>query len=222
MSDTSTDEERPPETPKEAPEQAPEKRELEAQTPEADAADTDGPQAEADAAEADVAEADAAEADAAEADAAEADAANADAVVISEDGHLKVDVDTVERLLGQGAWKCVRITEDTWRGRFRGAGRKLPFMVRLDPEGYLTFAVVPFLRSPEERIKAHALYDRLLQLNQVLYMAKFSIDDDLDVVLSVEYPVEELDESEFCDCLDVLVYYADAHYEELAEIAAHG
>jgi hypothetical protein len=50
-------------------------------------------------------------------------------------------------------------------------------------------------------------------------MAKFSIDDDLDVVLSVEYPTQHLDRSEFDDALDVLSYYADRHYEELRKLA---
>ena len=44
--------------------------------------------------------------------------------------------------------------------------------------------------------------------------------DDLDVVLSVEYPSEELDRSEFDDALDVLSYYADRHYDELRALIA--
>ena len=55
---------------------------------------------------------------------------------------------------------------------------------------------------------------------QSLLMAKFSIDDDLDVVLSVEYALAELDRSEFDDALDVLSYYADRHYDELRGLCA--
>jgi len=50
-------------------------------------------------------------------------------------------------------------------------------------------------------------------------MAKFSIDDDLDVVLSVEYPTAELDTSEFRDAVDVLTYYADRYHDELTGLA---
>ncbi len=133
--------------------------------------------------------------------------------------HLRIDPATVEALLGEGGWAFDRLTHDTWRGRFRGKAGTFPFLVRIDPEGFLTFAVVPYLHSPSERERAHVLYDRLLVLNHSLLMAKFSIDDDLDVVLSVEYPTGDLDRSEFTDALDVLSFYADSHYEELMELA---
>ena len=132
--------------------------------------------------------------------------------------HLRVDATTVETLLRTGGWPCERISDDTFRSHFRGPHASFPFFVRLDPHGFLHFAVVPFLRSPQAAEKAHTLYDRLLSLNHSLLMAKFSIDDDLDVVLSVEYPTSELDQSEFDDALDVLSYYADRHFEELQEL----
>ncbi|MEM1417635.1 MAG: YbjN domain-containing protein [Myxococcota bacterium] len=128
--------------------------------------------------------------------------------------------ETVERLLAAGGWNFTRLTDDTWRGRFRcSTGRHFPYLVRLDRETrWLTFAVVPFVRSPENEVACRALYDRLLQLNQVVMMAKFSIDDDLDVVLSVDYPIEQLDESEFVDAMNALAYYADAHHGELLDL----
>ncbi len=132
---------------------------------------------------------------------------------------LKLDPDTIESLLEEGGWPCDRISDDTWRSHFRGKHASFPFFVRIDPAGYVCFAIVPFLKSPEQEEPASKLYDRLLQLNQTLLMAKFSIDDDLDVVLSVEYPFEQLDRSEFDDALDVLSYYADQHYGELRALS---
>jgi hypothetical protein len=131
---------------------------------------------------------------------------------------LTVDGPTIEELLRSGGWPCDRITEDTWRSHFRGKTASFPFFVRMDPEGYITFAIVPFLRTPEGSGGADRLYERLLELNQQLLMAKFSIDDDLDVVLSVEYPSEDLDRSEWDDALDALSYYADRHYDELRRL----
>lgn len=132
--------------------------------------------------------------------------------------HLEPVPETIETLLQEGGWSFHRITEDTWRSRFRGKKGTFPFLIRLDPAGYLTFAIVPFLKSPRDESQATTLYERLLELNQVLMMAKFSIDDDLDVVLSVEYPSHHLDKSEFTDALNVLSYYADNHYDELLEM----
>lgn len=131
---------------------------------------------------------------------------------------LNLDAQTIRGLLEDGGWPCDQISEDTWRSHFRGRHASFPFFVRIDPAGYVCFAIVPFLKSPEDEKKASALYNRLLELNQTLLMAKFSIDDDLDVVLSVEYPCEQLDRSEFDDALDVLSYYADQHYVELSAL----
>lgn len=133
---------------------------------------------------------------------------------------IRLDPATIRTVLEAGGWPCDRISDDTWRSHFRGRHASFPFYVRIDPEGYVCFAIVPFVKSPEEQPRAAALYRRLLELNQALLMAKFSIDDDLDVVLSVEYPSGELDRSEFDDALDVLSYYADRHYDELRSLAA--
>lgn len=134
---------------------------------------------------------------------------------------IRPDPESLEAFLREGGWKFVRLTPDTWRIRFRRSTRTFPILIRLDPDGWLVLAIVPFFPSPEDVEAAQALYERLLQLNQVLYLAKFSIDDDLDVVLSVEYPTSELDRSELRDALDALGYYADQHFEELASIAGN-
>lgn len=128
---------------------------------------------------------------------------------------LRLGPDTLRSLLQEGGWPCDRISDDTWRSHFRGRNASFPFYVRLDPQGYVCFVIVPFVKTPEDSQQSASLYRRLLELNQSLLMAKFSIDDDLDVVLSVEYPSGELDRSEFDDALDVLSYYADRHYDEL-------
>ena len=132
---------------------------------------------------------------------------------------LRLGPDTLRSLLQEGGWPCDRISDDTWRSHFRGRNASFPFYVRLDPQGYVCFVIVPFVKTPEDPQQSASLYRRLLELNQSLLMAKFSIDDDLVVVLSVEYPSGELDRSEFDDALDVLSYYADRHYDELRALA---
>jgi hypothetical protein len=59
---------------------------------------------------------------------------------------------------------------------------------------------------------------RLLKLNREINMAKFSIDEDGDVVLSVEYRIENLDESEVRDAVDVLVVYAEKYHAEVLSL----
>lgn len=133
---------------------------------------------------------------------------------------VKLDEKTVPALLEKGGWPVDRIAPDTWRSVFHGRAQSFALFVRVDAEGgWALFAIVPYLRSPEGEAAQKKLYDRLLQLNQQLLMAKFSIDDDLDVVLSVEYPTAEIDDNEFDDALDVLSYYAERFYPELRPLA---
>lgn len=124
-------------------------------------------------------------------------------------------------LAGEG-YEVRRIAELTYRGQLRAGAQTLTFHVRVDPAGYLLCAVVPFLRSPSDEAIAHRLYLRMMSLNQQLMMAKLSIDDDLDVVLSVEYPSAHLDDTELADAMHILAFYADQHHDELEELAAGG
>lgn len=111
------------------------------------------------------------------------------------------------------------IANDTWRAHLHAAGRTFPLLVRTH-EGYVTFAIVPLLKTPEDGMHAAKLYNELLRLNHVLMFAKFSIDDDLDIVLSVEYPLGQLDPSEVTDALAALGHYADQHFTALTQILA--
>ncbi len=133
---------------------------------------------------------------------------------------VKLDEKTIPALLQKGGWPAERIAPETWRSVFHGRAQSFQLFVRVDADGgWALFAIVPYLRSPEGDEAQKKLYDRLLQLNQQLLMAKFSIDDDLDVVLSVEYPTAEIDDNEFDDALDVLSYYAERFYPELRPLA---
>jgi hypothetical protein len=50
-------------------------------------------------------------------------------------------------------------------------------------------------------------------------MAKFSIDEDDDIVLSVEYRLADLDPSEVRDAVDVVSFYADKYHVEVSRLA---
>lgn len=130
--------------------------------------------------------------------------------------------DGIKHVLAGEGYEVRRIAELTYRGQLRAGERHLNFHLRVDPAGYVICAIVPFLKSPEDASHAHRLYLRMMSLNQQLMMAKLSIDDDLDVVLSVEYPSAELDDSELADAVRILAYYADQHSDELTELAAGG
>ena len=137
--------------------------------------------------------------------------------------------DEVRACLEKDGWPVEVVSEVTIRSRFRSGDRVFPLFVhfealspvstgapaeeppRLD---YATFAVIPFARLPGDET-GDALADRLLELNREMNLAKFSVDEDGDVILSVEYPVADLDPSEVRDAVDVLSFYAEKYRAEV-------
>ena len=121
--------------------------------------------------------------------------------------------------LEKDGWPIEEVSEATLRSCFRGGGQMFPVFIHQEPE-HVTFAVIPFLRMPEDEVAGDAVVDRLLRLNREMNMAKFSVDEDGDVVLSVDYRLEDLDPSEVRDAIDVLSFYAEKYQPEMRRLAA--
>jgi len=115
-------------------------------------------------------------------------------------------------------WPIEPLQELTFRTSFRAQLRSFPFFVHVDGS-HIILAAVPYVRIPSDGVSADQLMDRLLHMNREMNLAKFSVDDDGDVVLSVEWPMAELDPSELRDALDVLTYYANDFWPEIAKLA---
>ncbi|MRG92620.1 YbjN domain-containing protein [Polyangium spumosum] len=127
-------------------------------------------------------------------------------------------LDEIRAVLEAQGWPVERLSEATIRSRFRSKDRIFPLFVHLEPL-FVTFAVIPFARLPEDPDSAEALMSRLLKLNREINLAKYSVDDDGDIILSVEYRIEHLDPSEIRDAVDVLSFYADKHHEDVNKLA---
>ena len=63
-------------------------------------------------------------------------------------------------------------------------------------DGWCKLHVLPIVRLPGDLDKAEKLYHQLLKLNGEILLARFSLDEDGDVILSVELPLHDLDASE--------------------------
>ncbi len=86
-------------------------------------------------------------------------------------------------------------------------------------DAFVTFAVIPYVHAPEDPDEAEELLRQLLRCNRQMNMAKFSIDEDDDIVLSVEYRLADLDPSEVRDAVDVVSFYADKYFEDMSRLA---
>ena len=130
-----------------------------------------------------------------------------------------MDFADVRACLEKDGWPIEVVSETTISSVFRGGGeRKFTLFIHREAE-YMTFAVIPFLHMPKEEDAAQAVAARLLRLNRDMNMAKFSTDEDDDVILSVEYRIEDLDPSEVRDAVDVLSFYAEKYRAELTTLA---
>lgn len=128
-------------------------------------------------------------------------------------------LDEIRACLTQDGWPVDVISPTVIQSRFRGKARIFPMLIQLG-DAFVTFAVLPFARAPEDSEDADVLLRRLLQLNRSMNLAKFSIDEDDDVVLSVEYRLADLDPSEVRDAVNVVSFYADMYYAEVSKLAA--
>lgn len=128
-------------------------------------------------------------------------------------------LDEIRACLTADGWPVDVLSSAVLQSRFRGKARIFPMLIQMG-EVFVTFAVLPFARAPEDSEDADTLLRKLLAYNRQMNLAKFSIDEDDDIVLSVEYRVADLDPSEVRDAVNVVSYYADKYYAEISKLAA--
>lgn len=127
-------------------------------------------------------------------------------------------LEEIRTCLHADGWPVEAISPTTLQSRFRGKARIFPMLVHLS-EKLVTFAVLPYAHAPEDAEDAEDLLKQLLRYNRQMNLAKFSLDEDDDVVLSVEYRLADLDPSEVRDAVDMVSFYADKYYEEVGKLA---
>ena len=129
-----------------------------------------------------------------------------------------ITYETIDEFFERYGWSSSREGEDLWRTGFRGDTNTFYILVRL-VEDWIFFLIIPFVVAPTNIVCQWRLHRYLLRTNQLMNMAKFYLDSDGDVGLTVELPTENFDYSEFADALNALSYYADKYYLETLKIA---
>jgi len=114
-------------------------------------------------------------------------------------------------------WPCERLDDNTWRSWFTVEGQQFRFFLRLTPS-WVFLTIIPFVRVPTDAKQQIALYQKVLELNRAITLAKFAVEKT-ELVLTVELPIEHLVEAQFKDGLDALSFYAGSHYKEVAQLA---
>jgi hypothetical protein len=132
---------------------------------------------------------------------------------------MPVNAETIKQFFVEYGWQVEFEQEtETWRTGFRGDTSNFHVVVHLT-EDWLYFAINPFVNAAKDARCAARLHHYLLRLNHAINMAKFSVDADGDIVLTVELPTENIAYSEFADGLNAISYYADGHYLDVLNLA---
>ena len=104
-------------------------------------------------------------------------------------------------------WKYERRDPHVFRTGFMGESGDYDIWLKVT-EAWVYFAINPYVRKPE-RGHGPGTLQAMLKANHELNLAKFAIDDDGDLLLSVELPSEDFCYSHFSDALTALAHYAD-------------
>lgn len=132
---------------------------------------------------------------------------------------MAMTIETIESYFDQYGWQYERLDEAHLLTGFSSETAEIfSIYVTLAPS-WVYFSIAPFVPAPTDPGAEGKLYRHLLRLCQQINMAKFAVDGDGDVILSVELPRENLDYSEFSDALGALSYYADQNYETVRALA---
>ena len=131
---------------------------------------------------------------------------------------LGVTPETIDSYFEQYGWSYERSGEDVWLTGFRGDVSSYRIFIKVT-EHWAYFTISPLVVAPKEEECVQRLNWHLLRLNRDINMAKFCLDSDGDIVLTVELPTEGLDYSEFSDALGALSHYADDTYLEILNLA---
>lgn len=131
---------------------------------------------------------------------------------------LGIAPETIDSFFEQYGWTFEKSGEDLWFTGFRGDVSNYRIFIKVT-EHWAYFTIAPFVVAPKGEDCTRRLNWHLLRLNRDINMAKFCLDADGDIVLTVEMPTESLDYGQFSEALGVLSYYADDSYLEVLNLA---
>jgi len=126
----------------------------------------------------------------------------------------------VEGFFDQHKMTHTRAEDDTvWYAETAGGGEDFEFFVNLDvEEGWIYFTINPFVPTPDADC-LESLSQHLVRLNYDVTMAKFVIDDEGDVALTVELPTEGFNYALFVAAVAALSSAAGENYDEVLNLS---
>jgi hypothetical protein len=126
----------------------------------------------------------------------------------------------IEQFFDQHEMTYTRDEDDVlWYAEIAAGGEQFEFFVNLDEEeGWVYFTINPLVPTPDPDC-LDALSRHLVRLNYDVTMAKFVLDDEGDVALTVELPSEDLTYAHFATAIAALSNAASENYDEVLNLS---
>lgn len=114
-------------------------------------------------------------------------------------------------------WRYERESDGLYRTGFVGDSGHYEIWIRVSDD-WVYFTINPFLRPPAGERLSDDVLELVLRTNHDLNLAKLALDDEGDVLLTVELPVGGFGYSHFADALTALSHYADLYKGAFEEV----
>jgi hypothetical protein len=126
----------------------------------------------------------------------------------------------IEQFFDQHKTSYTRAEDDTlWYAEMAAGGEQFEFFVNLDEEeGWVYFTINPFVPTPDPGCLDNLSY-HLARLNYDVTMAKFVLDDEGDVAITAELPVEGFVYAHFAAAVAALSNAAGESYDEVLNLS---
>jgi len=140
--------------------------------------------------------------------------------VFEEENGMALTPQHIEELFDQHKMSYTRADDDTiWYAEFDAAGEHFEFFVNLDEEeDWVYLTINPFVPTPDSECLDNLCYHRA-RLNYDVTMAKFVLDDEGDVALTVESLAEDLTYAHFAAALAALSNAAGGNYDQVLTLS---
>ena len=128
--------------------------------------------------------------------------------------------DDIAEYFDSYGWGYVRAEPTVYRTAFTGETGRYDVWLKVT-DTWVFFCINPFVRKPTGEPHGVGTLQAVLRANHEVNLAKFAVDDEGDLLLSVELPAEGFCYTHFCDALTALSHYADGYRPRIdAAIAA--
>jgi hypothetical protein len=130
----------------------------------------------------------------------------------------KLTSEAVEHYFGKYGWSFETLGSGVWRTGFKGDHSFFTIYLRLT-DNWFYMTISPFVPAPVDAECRRRTYEAMLYFNREMNLAKFVLDEDDDVTLTVELPVAAVNYDVFAEGLTALAYYADDSYPDVLELS---